>query len=110
MSKNIYYYGEIVARIAGKLYRFPNHEQWPSIIQDSNLSADDLICELSADAGRIFDMIEDISGEMSIDWAGALDHYSQSLHSFLSNERMPTQADMIYMAAKSMNISRPGCS
>ncbi|MDW3210297.1 MAG: hypothetical protein R8N23_10545 [Reichenbachiella sp.] len=65
-----------------------------------------MICDISADAGRIFDRLEDLSGEHFIDWRKALEHYSDALRSFVLGGRMPCTADMISMAAKSMDISR----
>lgn len=105
MSNNTLYYGEIVARIAGRLYSL-NHANDNPIPSQKDISMEDMICDVSADAGRIFDSLEDLSGEHFIDWKKALEHYSDALRSFILNGRKPMMADMISMAAKAMDITR----
>ena len=105
MSNNTLYYGEIVARIAGRLHSL-NHANDNEIPSAKDMSMEDMICDVSADAGRVFDAFEDLSGEHFIDWRKALVHYSDALRSFILDGRMPAMADMISMAAKAMDISR----
>ncbi|MDW3191273.1 MAG: hypothetical protein R8G66_02880 [Cytophagales bacterium] len=102
---NTLYYGEIVARIAGRLYSL-NHANDNEIPSSKDMSMEDMICDVSADAGRVFDSLEELSGEHFIDWRNALEYYSDALLSFILDGRMPTMADMISMAAKAMDISR----
>ncbi|GEM_PF-3535906 len=107
MRNNTYYYGEIVARIAGKLYSLTNdHVNDNDVSQKRDISFEDMICDISADAGRVFDTLEDLSGEHFIDWPKALDYYSNSLRAFIKTDRRPNMVDMISMAAKSMDVSR----
>ncbi|MEQ9230484.1 MAG: hypothetical protein RIF46_07350 [Cyclobacteriaceae bacterium] len=105
MSKQTLYYGEIVARIAGRLYSL-NHANDNHLPEYQDMSMEDMICEVSADAGRIFDSLEELSGDHFIDWRKALEHYSDALRSFILDGRMPSMADMISMAARAMDISR----
>jgi len=106
MSNNTLYYGEIVARIAGRLYSIDEHANDNNLPFRQDISMEDMICDISADAGRIFDCLEDLSGEHFIDWRKALEYYSDALRSFILAGRMPCMADMISMAAKSMDVSR----
>ncbi len=106
MSNNTLYYGEIVARIAVKLQPIINHSNDNNPLHQSDTSIEDIICDISADAGRVFDTFEDLSGEHFIDWQKALNYYANSLRSVLLDERIPSMADLISMAAKSMDISR----
>lgn len=103
---NTMYYGEIVAQIAGRLYSINEHANDNNLPMKQDMSMEDMICDISADAGRIFDTLEDLSGEHFIDWRKALVHYSDALRSFILAGRIPGLADMISMAAKAMDISR----
>jgi len=105
MSKNTLYYGEIVARIAIRLSSL-NHANDNQLPPQKDVSLEDMICDLSADSGRIFDQLEDLSGEHFIDWLSALEHYSDAIRSFILNGRMPSTVDMISMASKSIEVSR----
>ncbi|MEQ9264169.1 MAG: hypothetical protein RLN81_03045 [Balneolaceae bacterium] len=102
------YYGEIVARISGKLYSINRANDYEVLLK-KDMSFEDMLCDISADAGRVFDTFEDLSGEHFIDWRKALDHYADALCSFILSGRMPTMADMITMATKSMELSRAEC-
>ncbi|KOF04159.1 hypothetical protein OB69_04045 [Roseivirga seohaensis subsp. aquiponti] len=106
MSKNTLYYGQIVARIAGRLYSINHHSNDNSWLNDHGMSMEDVICDVCADAGRVFDCLEDLSGEHFIDWSQALDHYSRTLLKSMTDGRIPCMADMISMAANSMDHSR----
>ena len=106
MSNNTLYYGEIVARIAGRLYSITQHANDNNLSIKQDISIEDMICDISADAGRVFDTFEDLSGEHFIDWHKALEYYSDALRSFVLGGRMPCMADMILMAASSMDQSR----
>lgn len=104
MSQTTYYYGEIVARISGKLY--PIMECDTQLTKVKDISLEDIICEISADAGRVFDRLEDLSGEHFIDWSKALDIYANDLRRFMLCGNVPNMADMISLAAQSLEHAR----
>ena len=105
MSSTLYY-GEIVAIISTRLCRNNNHfERIMHIMDTANDNADDTISTVCADAGMVFDKIEDISGEHFIDWHRALDIYSgKILDHFLSGHK-PNTIDLLSMAVTSIQTA-----
>ncbi|MFY0601643.1 MAG: hypothetical protein JXR03_18360 [Cyclobacteriaceae bacterium] len=95
------YYGEVVARISGVLHYNSSEDELSNIFNDG-----DTVFTFSAEAARIFNTLEDLSGEMNVDWLKALERYSCKLLSALINKQKPNVVDMISMAACSMENSR----
>lgn len=100
--RNSLYYGEIAARISAYLYQNPDH-----ILQiDRTLSQDnqceDTIWTISANAARVFDLLEDMAEDQSVDWLNALDQYSEEVLDFLLVDSKPTSIDLISMAVRSI--------
>jgi len=106
MSNTKLYYGEIVARISGKLYSAINITDSNIFLKENDLTNEDMICSISADAGRVFDCLEDLSGEHFVNWNHALDNYIKVLHGAISDGRTPNMADMMSMATTSIDQSR----
>ena len=106
MSDNKYYYGEIVAKIAAKLFPCVKSKDQLSVSLNENDNLEDALCGLCADAGRIWDSFEDLSGEHFIDWKTALDEFSNRLSTFIVQGRVPSMADMMSMAVNSMEQTR----
>jgi len=104
MSSNTYYYGEIVAKLAGRV--FPVLKQKTDLSFSENENAQDAICSLCADAGRVWNTFEDLSGEHFIDWQKALDEYSDQLRNFILKGQLPSMADLMSMSVRSMDMHR----
>lgn len=99
-----HYYGEIVARISGQLFLLRAEDFQNLGKKDETL--EDLICDISATAARVFDTIEDLSGEHFIDWQGALEDFAISLRHFVKDGKMPTMVDYISLTALSLSKVR----
>lgn len=104
MSNHKLYYGEIAARISCQLYGLCSTNLKLQCGPDETM--EDTICSISADAARVFDSLEDLSGEHYIDWNKALNQYSKSIREYLLMGNVPTMADLILMAANSLNQCR----
>ena len=96
------YYGEIVACIAGQLHQNPEHMLRINYTLSQDNEPGDTIWTLCADAGRVFDRIEDLSGEMYINWHEALDIYAGELLDCLLGGRRPHIIDMVTLTARSI--------
>ena len=101
MSIQTLYYGEIAARISCQLVSICSTNL--RLQNDAEESIEDTICSISANAARVFDSLEDLSGEHYIDWNKALDSFALTIREHLLQGEVPTMADMILMAAKSLN-------
>ena len=106
MRKNTYYYGGIVARISGILHEIKPEDMAP-LYPNNDETLVDALCDISADAGRVFHTMEDLSDEHFINWSSALDYFSQDLKHTLLSHRKPAMADMISLAANSIDLSKP---
>ncbi len=103
---NTLYYGEIAAKISGKLHQNPDH--LPRITYTINQVENntDSIWTLCADAAKVFDKIEDLSGEHYIDWHNALENYSVFMLDYLLSGRKPNVVDMISMTTLSIESAK----
>ena len=103
--RNTLYYGEIAAKISAHLYQNPDH-----IIRiDESMKREqhsDTIWTICADAARVFDTIEDLSGEHFVDWHRALDYYAKEVMEALLRGHKPYIVDMVSMASHSIQIVR----
>ena len=104
MNKHPHYYGEIVAKISGQLFSI-KEDEIPKMSQ-RDATMEEIICGVSADAARVFDTFEDLSGEHFIDWHKALEDYAKSLRDFINTGTVPTMADLITLAAYSLDQTR----
>ncbi|MFY0689063.1 MAG: hypothetical protein JXQ90_17970 [Cyclobacteriaceae bacterium] len=102
---NTLYYGEMVAKISALLHRNPDHLKRIDHVMCEDQSTQDTIWTICADAGKVFDTIEDLSGEHFIDWHTALEHYAQEVQDFILLGKRPQVRDMISMAARSIENS-----
>lgn len=104
---NSMYYGEIVARISGHLTQKPEYIlRINQTLNTSNERETESIWTICVDAGRVFDRLEDLSGEHFINWMDAVDHYSDEVLNYLLSGRKPFIVDMISMAARSIESNR----
>ena len=105
MLRNKHYYGEIAAKISAHLYKNPDY-----IIQLDDLintiEGEASIFCICADAARVFDTIEDLSDELSINWCKALDFYADEILDTILQGNNPQISDMISMASKSIEHSK----
>lgn len=99
---NSLYYGEIVAKISCHLYQNPEHKAQISQVINTENDTDNTIWTLCADAAKVFDAIEDLSGEHFIDWNDALDHYADQVLEHLLDGRAPNIIDLISIASASV--------
>ncbi|MBI1183572.1 hypothetical protein GC194_04840 [bacterium] len=100
-------YGEIVAKISANLNKNTAHK--PRIeyaLSQGRLNRDETIWTLCADAARVFDALEDLSGDLPIDWHHALDEYSFEVLTFLLSGRKPDYVNMFSMASHCLEKSR----
>lgn len=104
MDKRPLYYGEIVARISGQLFNITDLQVPQISLRDTTM--EEMICSVSADAARVFDTFEDLSGEHYIDWHKALENYAISLRKFIYTGSVPTMGDLITIAAASLDTTR----
>ena len=99
------YYGEIVARISGTLNADP--EKTATIhrmMRQQNQT--DTIWTICADAGKVFNQLEDIAEEHFIDWQKAVDCYAHSIkHRFLIGN-IPNKLDMLSLATNSIECAK----
>ena len=100
--RNSLYYGEIAARISAYLYQNPHH-----ILQiDRTISRDhdteETLWTISANAARVFDILEDTADDQGIDWLKALDQYSEEVLDYLLLDSKPKTIDLISMAVRSI--------
>ncbi len=103
---NTLYYGEIVAKISARLHQNPDHMVRITNMMSKEKNSNDSIWTLCADAAKVFDSIEDLSGEHFIDWHKAIDHYAQEvLDSLLIGGKLDI-VDMVSMVARSIEDSR----
>ena len=105
MTNHTHYYGEIVARIARGLYSIDEYLIEKNLAKSDDKNGEDLICEISADAARVFDHLEDLSGEHVINWRQALDYYIIALREFISSGQIPVIVDLILIASNSIGKS-----
>lgn len=106
MSKNLYYYGEIVAKISGVLHQNPDHiERINQFMNKTNYNGDTLLT-LCAEAARVFDKIEDLSGEHFIDWHRATDNYAFKILDHLLMGKTLNTVDMISLSTRSIESVR----
>lgn len=99
------YYGEIVARIAGQIHQNPEHLLRINYTLSQDNGHGDTIWTLCADAGRVFDKIEDLSGEHHINWYKALDIYAGELLDYLLGGSKPHIIDMVSLVVRSLEQS-----
>ena len=105
---NSYYGYEIAAKIAVHLSK--DSEQVALIehaIKDEHGDCSDIIASMSADATRVFDTIEDLSGELFVDWPKALDLYADEILKHLLKGWKPSIVELISMAARSIEKTLP---
>lgn len=103
---NSLYYGEIAAMISGKLHQNPDHLTRISNTINHSENSTDSIWTICADAAKVFDKIEDLSGEHYIDWHNALENYSCYMLDFLLSGRKPNVVDMISMTTLSIESAK----
>jgi hypothetical protein len=100
------FYGEIAAKISAIIHANPDHVERISRLIGDTHNSDESICSICAEAARVFDQIEDLSGEHFIDWHIATDKYAQEVLDSLLMGRKPFIVDMVSMAARSIEHSR----
>ncbi len=102
---NSLYYGEIAAYISSKLVENPDNKTRIDHVM-SNQSEGDTIWTLCAEAAKVFDKVEDLSGEHFVNWYKAVDVFSQEMLDYLLSGKKPTIVDMVSMTARSIENSR----
>ncbi|MDN5215564.1 hypothetical protein QQ020_26035 [Fulvivirgaceae bacterium BMA12] len=107
---NCFYYGyEIAAKISARLSKISEQITWlDHAAKDEN--GDDIIYTICAEATKVFDTIEDLSGEIFVDWHKALDLYADKILDHLLKGRKPTIVQLISMAAHSIENTIPDTS
>lgn len=106
MSNNLYY-GEIAAKISAHLYQQPELINELELLMGQELEDDgSSVWTICADAARIFDSLEDLSGDHYIDWQRALDHYADELLDHILMGQIPHMVDMVSMASRSIQHAR----
>lgn len=96
------YYGEIAALMAARLFQNPDHAKHIEHSMNELEKDGDTIWSMIATAARVFDTIEDLSGELFVDWHKALQHYSDAMLDHLLNGQKPGTIDMVAMASRSI--------
>lgn len=104
--QNTLYYGEMVAKISARLHQNPDHIARINRMINKEKNINDSIWTVCADAAKVFDSIEDLSGEHFIDWHKAIDRYAQEVLDFLLIGRKLHVVDMVSMVARSIEDSR----
>ena len=100
------YYGEIAAKISAIIHANHDHVERISRLIGNEHGQEDTIWSICAEAARVFDQIEDLSGEHFIDWHIATDKFAQEVLDCLLMGRRPFIVDMVSMAARSIEHSR----
>ena len=103
---NTLYYGEIVAKISGVLHQNPDHILRINKFMSNENYNGATLHTLCADAAKVFDKIEDLSGEHFIDWHSASDHYASEILDHLLTGKILNTVDMISMTTNSIEHSR----
>lgn len=104
---NSHYYGEIAAKISAHLFQNPDLIMELDLVMNRDQESEGTtLWTISADAARVFDTIEDLSGEHFIDWHRALEFYAEKLLDHLLTGETPHTVDMISMASLSLQDAR----
>ena len=99
---NYMYYGEVVARISATLH---NNEGLRDCINTTIREEKDetySICSLCADAGRGFEMAEDLCDDYFIDWNSTIECYACEIREQLLNGKVPGLMDLYLLSAKAI--------
>ena len=104
--QNTAYYGEIVAKISAHLHQSTDHITRITRVIDSHPDTGDTIWTVCAEAGRVLDQIEDLSGEHLIDWHQVSDSYAGQVLDHLLSGNKPYMVDFVSMVARSIEASR----
>ena len=105
---NSYYGYEIAAKIATRLSKDPEQVALiKQVIKDEHENNADILTAVSADATRVFDTIEDLSGEQFVDWQKALELYANEILNHLLKGWKPSIIELISMAARSIECTIP---
>jgi len=94
-------YGEIVATISAKLNRNPDHIMQIMQTLDEHKSTC-YIWTICADAGEVFNAIDEIIEDLDINWHNALDQYADGIKECFLLGTVPTKLDMLNLATRSM--------
>ena len=101
------YYGEIVAKISARLNQNPDHvSRISQVMANYQNDTGETIWTICAEAGRVFDQIEDLSSEHIVDWHQASDHYAGQVLDHLLSGNKPHIIDMVSMVARSIETAR----
>ncbi len=104
---NSLYYGELSAKIALGLGQSPDQiAQINNAINNEENIRGTAIYRICADAARVFDAIEDLSGELFVDWHKAVDLYADELLDHLTKGEIPHIIDLVSMASASIQGTR----
>ena len=103
---NTHFYGEVVAKISAYLHTNPAHKPRIEYALSQNCRETTSVLTLCADAGRVFNTIEDLSSDAVVDWSMALEGYSRAVLNFLLTGRKPDCLDMLFMASHSISEAR----
>ncbi|MEQ8470025.1 MAG: hypothetical protein RIC35_02515 [Marinoscillum sp.] len=101
---NTLYFGEIVAKLSAHIHGNPDKVKRITATLDQ--FSQDSIWTICSDAARVFDKIEDLSGEHFINWHQALEIYADYILNHLLSNRQLNIVDMISLASKSIQDSR----
>lgn len=105
MTTNMYY-GEIVAKITSHLFKSPAHIETLERTISTREDDGETIFTICADAARVFDTLENLSGEHFIDWNCALDYYATQILGHMLEGGTLHLADMISIASVSIQHAR----
>ena len=103
---NTLYCSEISAQISAYLHKNPDHVERIAHVMQRSHDPHENVITLCAEAARVLDTIEDLSGEHFIDWHEVYDHYANAVLDHLLMVRVPTIADLILMAAQSLQMAK----
>ncbi len=96
------YYGEIVARISALLHGNP--KQTPDLQSTIHKEEDETytLHSLCAEAGRVFEMAEDLCEEYFIDWHIAVDEYATRIRDTLLKGESLGMIDLYILCARAI--------
>ncbi|MAE86202.1 MAG: hypothetical protein CMB80_25940 [Flammeovirgaceae bacterium] len=96
---NSLYYGEIAAKLSAHLFQNPDQVVQLDLIMNEEEKGD-TVWSICADAARVFDSLEDLSGEHFIDWHKALELYADEMLDFIMQGNIPNILDLMTMAVR----------
>lgn len=96
------YYGEIVAHISSSLAKCTSSEAFLTTLIEQEKGDTYTLHSLCADAGRIFEMVEDLCDDYFLDWPSILDQYTLYIKESLLSKKVPEPIDLYLFTAQSI--------